>query len=237
MNTIQNKINALRAQMQKLNLDAWYISGTDPHSSEYLPDSWQTRKYISGFTGSYGIVVITQNEAALWTDTRYFIQAEEQLKGTGISMQKLRVPNAVSPEGWLNNKLKEGSRVGIDAQTISLSGFRNLQEKLAEKKIELVETPDLLNEIWEDRPANSSDLIFELDTKYAGVSRLEKQQKVTGELKNKKADLHVFTMLDEVAWLYNLRGSDINYNPVFNAFALMGENENYLFVENIKVSY
>lgn len=235
MNPIQNKISALRTAMQKLNLDAWYISGTDPHSSEYLPKRWQTREFISGFTGSYGIVALTQNEAALWTDSRYFIQAEEQLKGSGISLQKLRVPNSVSPEDWLNQNLQEGSCVGIDAQTISLSVFRKLQVKLAEKNIELVEAPDLLDVIWEDRPLNSSDLIFELDLKYCGVSRKEKRERVIAELEIKKADLHVFTMLDEVAWLYNLRGSDINFNPVFNAFAVMGKNENYLFVENRKV--
>lgn len=235
MNPIQNKISALRTAMQKLNLDAWYISGTDPHSSEYLPKRWQTREFISGFTGSYGIVALTQNEAALWTDSRYFIQAEEQLKGSGISLQKLRVPNSVSPEDWLNQNLQEGSRVGIDAQTISLSGFRKLQVKLVEKNIELVEVPDLLDVIWEGRPLNSNDLIFELGLKYCGVSRKEKRERVIAELEIKKADLHVFTMLDEVAWLYNLRGSDINFNPVFNAFALMGINENYLFVENRKV--
>ncbi|MEN8118178.1 MAG: aminopeptidase P family N-terminal domain-containing protein, partial [Bacteroidota bacterium] len=101
MNEINNRILALRAEIQKLNLDAWYISGTDPHSSEYLPDRWQTRAFISGFTGSYGIFVVTKNKAVLWTDSRYFLQAEEQLKGTEIKMQKLRVPNAVPPEVWL----------------------------------------------------------------------------------------------------------------------------------------
>jgi len=97
MNEIRNRLKTLRMEMLKHDLDAWYISGTDPHSSEYLPDRWQTRAFISGFTGSYGVVVVTQEEAGLWTDSRYFIQAEEQLKGTGIKMYKLRVPDAVSP--------------------------------------------------------------------------------------------------------------------------------------------
>ena len=101
-------------EMLKQNLDAFYISGTDPHSSEYLPEKWKTREFITGFTGSYGVVVIAQEEAGLWTDSRYFLQAEEQLKGSGIKMFKLRVPNAVTPENWLAKKLPEGSKVGID---------------------------------------------------------------------------------------------------------------------------
>ena len=133
MNSIEKRLAALRAEMTKLNIDSWYISGTDPHSSEYLPAKWQTRSYITGFTGSYGMVVVTQKEACLWTDTRYFLQAEEQLKGTGIVMQKLRVPEAVPPETWLTEKMKAGSRVGTDPQTISVAGFRNLQKVLSKK--------------------------------------------------------------------------------------------------------
>src|SRR5680860_821028 len=188
MNTIQNKIRALRAEMRKLNIDAWYISGTDPHSSEYLPAYWQTRSFISGFTGSYGMVVITQKEAGLWTDTRYFIQADEQLKGTGISMNKLRVANAVSPEVWLTERLEAGNHVGIDAQTISVTGFKNLKKILFENEIELVETPDLFETIWDNRPLISSNKIFELEPQFAGVSRLEKQAKIVESLKKTGAD-------------------------------------------------
>lgn len=235
-NIIQSRITALRFEMQKLNLDAWYISGTDPHSSEYLPDRWQTRAFISGFTGSYGMVVVTKEEAVLWTDTRYFLQATDQLKHTGISMQKLRVPGAISAEVWLTKKLPAGSRVGIDAQTISVQGFRNLHNTLFEKNIELVITPDLLNNIWNDRPTYSSAEIFEFKTEYAGVSRSKKQSQIAEVLRNKGADFHLITMLDELAWMYNLRGSDINFNPVFIGFGLVGEKENYLFVDKKKFS-
>ena len=235
-NIIQSRITALRFEMQKLNLDAWYISGTDPHSSEYLPDRWQTRAFISGFTGSYGMVVVTKEEAVLWTDTRYFLQATDQLKHTGISMQKLRVPGAISAEVWLTKKLPAGSRVGIDAKTISVKGFRNLHNTLFEKNIELVITPDLLNNIWNDRPTYSSAEIFEFKTEYAGVSRSKKQSQIAEVLRNKGADFHLITMLDELAWMYNLRGSDINFNPVFIGFGLVGEKENYLFVDKKKFS-
>lgn len=235
MNTIQYRISVLRAEMGKLNLDACYISGTDPHLSEYLPAHWQTRLFISGFTGSYGMVVVTMDEVGLWTDSRYFLQAEEQLEGTGILMNKLRVSNAVLPEVWLTQKLSAGSCVGIDAQTISVVGFKNLKNILAEKKIDLVQTPDLFETIWHNRPQISSNSIFELGLQFAGVSRKEKQTQIANCLKETGTDYHVVSMLDELAWLYNLRGSDVSYNPVFTGFGLVGENESYLFVDKDKL--
>ena len=235
MSVIQNRIKALRCEMGKLGLDAWYISGTDPHSSEYLPLMWQTRSYISGFTGSFGTVLLTNSEAGLWTDTRYFLQAEEQLSGTEIAMHKLRVPEAVSPENWLAEKLLPGSRVGIDAQTISVAGFRNLQNVLGKKEIELISTPDLFDVIWNDRPQIPSNEIFDFDIAFAGLSRKEKQIQLAEELNKYGADFQVVSMLDELAWLFNLRGSDINYNPVFMGFGLTGKNQNYLFVDKTKL--
>ncbi len=235
MNKIYNRLSALRTEMQKLNLDAWYISGTDPHYSEYLPKHWQTREFISGFTGSYGVVAVTKNEAGLWTDSRYFIQAEEELQGTEITMNKLRVPDAVLPEVWLATKLSPGSRVGIDAQTISVSVYKNLQKTLFEKNIELVETPDLFEIFWENRPQNSSDKIFELESDFSGQLRKNKQIEIADFLETKCADYHIVSMLDELAWLFNMRGSDINYNPVFTGFGLVGKNESYLFADDSKL--
>jgi len=235
MNIIQKRLIALRSEMKSLDLDAWYISGTDPHSNEYLPLKWQTRSFISGFTGSFGTVIVTSSEAGLWTDTRYFIQAEEQLKGTGIAMHKMRVPDAVSPESWLSEQLSTGNRVGIDAQTMSVGGYRNLQKVLAKKEIELVNTPDLFEAVWDDRPQIPSDEIFDFDLAFAGISRREKQNNLADALNKLGADFHVVSMLDELAWLYNLRGSDINYNPVFMGFGLVGKNQNYLFVNKSKL--
>jgi Xaa-Pro aminopeptidase len=235
MNVIQQRLTALRTEMQKLDLDAWFISGTDPHSSEYLPLKWKTREFISDFTGSYGTVVVTKTEAGLWTDTRYFLQAEEQLKGTGIKMYKLRVPEAISPETWLSEILNSGNRVGIDAQTISVSGFRNLQKTLTKKGIKLVNTPDLFDVIWENRPQIPLDIIFELKTVFAGFSRKEKQNQISAKLNQYNADFLVVSMLDELAWLHNLRGSDISYNPVFMGFGFVGKDENYLFVNQSKI--
>ena len=236
MNIIQQRLAALRIEMQKLDLDAWYISGTDPHSNEYLPSKWQTRTFISGFTGSFGSVIVTKTEAGLWTDTRYFIQATEQIEGTGITMYKLRVPDAISPETWLGDKLMAGNRVGIDAQTMSVAGYRNLQKALDKKEIELVNTPDLFDTIWINRPQLSSNNIFELETRFAGFSRKEKQIQLAENLQKTSADFQVVSMLDELAWLHNLRGSDINYNPVFMGFGLVGKDKNYLFTDRIKLT-
>ena len=235
MNENRLRLKALRLEMLKQNLDAYYISGTDPHSSEYLPERWQTRAFISGFTGSYGLVVVTQEEAGLWTDSRYFLQAEEQLKGTGIKMFKLRVPNALLPENWLAKKLSANSKVGIDPQSVTVAGYRNLENTLNEKDIRLVKTNDLLDKIWDDRPEIPTDSIFELDEKYTGATRKEKREAVAAELKKTGADLQVITTLDELAWMYNLRGSDVAYNPVFTGFGMVGKSTSVLFVQKSKM--
>ena len=237
MNEIRQRLKALRLELLKRNLDAWYISGTDPHSNEYLPDRWQTRAFISGFTGSYGVVVVTQEEAGLWTDSRYFIQAEEQLKGSGFKMHKLRVPDAVLPENWLSKKLQTGSKVGFDPQTLSVSGFRNLNNCLDKAGISMVETPDLFEKIWENRPEMPADMIFELKPTHAGLSRKEKKDLLAAELKKYDADFQVITALDELAWVFNLRGSDILYNPVFAGYGAVGKNDWVLFVEEVKIPY
>ena len=235
MNEIRQRIKALRMELLRHNLDAWYISGTDPHNSEYLPDRWQTRKFISGFTGSFGVVVVTQEDAGLWTDSRYFIQAEEQLKGSGIKMYKLRVPDAVAPESWLAIKLQAGSKVGFDPQTLSVSGFRTLNHTLEKAGISLVDTPDFFEKIWENRPKIPEDKIFELKIVYAGLSRKEKKDLVLAELKKYDLDFQVVTALDELAWLFNLRGSDILYNPVFTGYGIVGKNEWILFTDPVKL--
>ena len=235
MNEVRLRLKALRMELLRRNLDAWYIPGTDPHASEYLPDMWQTRKFISGFTGSYGVVVVAQEEAALWTDSRYFIQAEEQLKGSGIKMYKLRVPDAISPEAWIARKLSPGSKIGFDPLTFSLSSYRNLIRHLHNTGITAVETPDFFEKIWEDRPTLPVSPVFSHDTKFAGLTRKEKHDALVAELKRHDADLHVITALDELAWTFNLRGSDIPYNPVFTGYGIMGRNEWILFVNQQKL--
>ena len=172
--TIKKKLSALRAIMERESLDAYIISGTDPHNSEYLPAAWKQRQWISGFTGSFGTVVVLKNEAGLWTDTRYFIQAEKQLKDSGIQMHKLRVPEAVDYPEWLATNLPEGSRVGLDSFCISVCDMKNLQETLTPKQITVVEKTDLLGEIWLDRPSLPDAQLFLVPTATAGKSANEK---------------------------------------------------------------
>jgi Xaa-Pro aminopeptidase len=235
MNEVRQRIRALRLELLKRNLDAWYISGTDPHNSEYLTARWQTREFISGFTGSYGVVVVTNEEAGLWTDSRYFIQAYEQLKGSGIRMFRLRVPGAISPELWISRKLSPGSKLGFDPSTLSVSAYRNLNKNLVRSGVIMTETPDLLNNIWVDRPEMPGNEIYEFPVAYAGLSRKDKRELVISGLKKHNADLQIVTTMDEVAWLFNLRGSDVSYNPLFTGYGVVGRNEFILFVDIRKV--
>ncbi|HKJ78993.1 MAG TPA: aminopeptidase P family N-terminal domain-containing protein, partial [Prolixibacteraceae bacterium] len=235
MNAIRQRLKQLRLEMMKINLDAYYISGTDPHMSEYLTERWKTRAFISGFTGSAGTVVITQEEAGLWTDSRYFIQAEEQLKGSGIKLFKLRVPNAVEPEVWLSGTLSAGSRVGVDPQSMSINSYRKLNTELGKSSVNLIETTDLLDKIWEERTEIPDNPAFELENHLTGCSRNEKKEILLNELKTEGADLHVLTALDELAWMFNLRGSDIKYNPVFTCFGIVGKTDCILFIKNEKI--
>jgi Xaa-Pro aminopeptidase len=179
--------------------------------------------------------VITQEEAGLWTDTRYFLQAEDQLKGSGIKMFKMRVPNSMPPDVWLTKKLSAGSKVGIDPNSVSVAVFRNLENVLGEKGISLAKIPDLLDKIWEDRPEIPENMIFEMGVSFAGLSRREKKELVIAGLRKHNADIHVVTTLDELAWLFNLRGSDVEYNPVFTGYGIVGKNEFILFIDKNKV--
>lgn len=231
MNGIHQRLIALRQEMLSTGLDAWYISGTDPHASEYLPDRWKTREYISGFTGSFGSVIVTQREACLWTDSRYFIQAAKELEGTEFKMFKLRVFDAVEPETWLKQRLKPGSKVGIDPQTLTENGYRLLSGALQNTGIELVEAPDPFEKIWINRPGFSKENIFELNKSITGLSRKEKLRLMEEIMAEQGADCLVVNALDETAWLFNLRGADIPYNPVFLSYAIIGLHRRQLFAD------
>lgn len=234
--TIREKISALRQIIERENLDAYIISGTDPHNSEYVPAAWRQREWISGFTGSYGTVVVLKNDAGLWTDTRYFIQAEQQLKDTGIKLQKLRVPEAVDYPEWLADNLHAGSRVGLDSFCISVSDMKNLKEKLGKKEIQLVEKVDLLGEIWLDRPALPEAPLFRVPVEVSGMPVSKKLGIIRQVLKEKQADYFIFSSLDEISWLYNIRCNDIEYNPVPISYAIVGKETACLFVKRSKVS-
>lgn len=234
--TINEKISALREIMDRENIDAYIISGTDPHNSEYLPATWKQREWISGFTGSFGTIVITKDNAGLWTDTRYFIQAERELSGSGIKMHKLRVPEAVDYPDWLTALLPENAKVGVDSFCMMTGDILKLRQKLSTGNISVVEKTDLLGEIWLDRPALPETPVFLVKPEISGVSAKEKIQFVRGFLEQNEADYFLFSCLDEIAWLYNIRCNDVAYNPVVISYAVVGRKKAYLFVKQTKVS-
>lgn len=234
--TTKEKLAALREIMEREGLDAYIVSGTDPHNSEYLPAAWRQREWISGFTGSFGTVVVLKEEAGLWTDSRYFIQAEKQLDGSGIRLHQLRVPDAVDYPDWLAGQLPAGSRVGLDSFCISVAGMASLREKLEARKIQLVEKTDLLGEIWLDRPALPEHPLFLVPSDVAGQSAAGKIGMVREWLHRQQADYFLFSALDEIAWLYNIRCRDIDYNPVAIGYAVVGLEKAFLFVKRHKAS-
>lgn len=233
--TVREKLAALREIMERESLDAYIVSGTDPHNSEYLPEAWQQREWISGFTGSFGTVVVLKEDAGLWTDTRYFIQAEQQLSDTGILLHKLRVPDAVDYPEWLAANLPAESRVGLDCFCTSVSDMENLRQTLEAKGIRVVDKSNLLGDIWMDRPALPEAPIFLISKKTTGMSSREKLQVIRNLLTEKQADYFLFSALDEIAWLYNIRCSDIAYNPVAISYAVVGKEKAYLFIKRPKV--
>jgi Xaa-Pro aminopeptidase len=232
---IKERISALRAKMKIARIDAYIIYGTDPHLSEYLPSHWQTRPYISGFTGSAGMVIISSDKAALWTDSRYFLQAEEQILGTGIELVKMRTPGHPEPANWLIQNLKIGDSVGTDESCISVNQFRAMLQKLDQSGIILKESGDLLNEIWTDRPSLPDSEIYEHELKFACTDRKTKITAICSELEKLGADLQIITALDDLAWTFNLRGSDVECNPVFMAYAAISKVETFLFLEDNKL--
>lgn len=232
---IQQRLALLRQQMEKSGLDAVYISGTDPHQSEYLPDHWHVREFISGFNGSAGFLMIARDAAALWTDSRYFLQAADQLDGTGIDLMKLRIEGTPSPAEWAGNLMPAQSLIGTDAACLSVAQFKTLKQSLAANGQKLVDCGDLMKLIWEDRPQLPADPIFEHDTTYTGRTRLEKIELIRQHTKAAKAQATLLTALDDIAWTFNLRGADISYNPVFMSFALLSENQVFLYIDPAKV--
>lgn len=226
MSKILNRLSALREQMREYQLNAYLIPDSDPHSSEYLAEHWQGRRWISGFTGTAGTVVITQDQAGLWTDGRYYIQAEEQLAGSGIVLFRAADPGVPDWNQWLQQILPAGSRVGFDGNTISINQAR----ALTEHGLEIVPEHDLLNIIWRDRPAVPTDPAFEHREEFAGLSVAEKLVQVRQMMVQHKADFQLLNSLDDIAWLFNIRGSDLPYCPQVLSHSLVGMEQCWLFI-------
>jgi Xaa-Pro aminopeptidase len=234
--SIPDRIAALRRAMRRRKLDAYIVPSADPHLSEYLPPRWQGRRWLSGFTGSAGTLVVTRDFAGLWTDSRYWVQAESQLACTGIELVKAGAPGQPGHADWLAARLKAGARVGVDGNVLGLAAFRSLSSAFAGKDISLDILADLLDEVWTDRPGLPDAPIYEHLPPYATEPRAARLARVREAMRGHGADLHLVSTLDDLAWIFNLRGADVEYNPVFLGHALIGLDHATLFVGQGKVS-
>lgn len=234
--TVQQKIDALRSQMALQKFDAYIVPSSDPHQSEYVAEHWQARQWLSGFSGSAGTVVVTQQHVGLWTDSRYFLQAETELAGTGIQLHKLGVPHSPEHVEWLATELPEGSSVGFDGSCFSVMQVRSMQKAFRKRNISVAYESDLLGIIWRKRPALPTQSIFEHDVTFAGKTRAEKIANLRKTMTEKAVDFHFISTLDDIAWLFNIRGRDVACNPVAVAYAIIGQKEAHLFIDSQKVS-
>ena len=233
---IPKRIQSLRTWMEQVGIDAFIIPSTDPHLSEYVAPHWQSREWISGFTGSAGTVVITQEEAGLWTDSRYFLQAARQLKGTGIDLYKEMLPETPSIPTFLSARLKRGQTVGIDGRVFATDAARSLLQELSPRGISLISTGDPMEQIWTDRPEMPLGTAFIHETKYAGRSCAEKLTTIRAEMRKAGADNLLLSALDEIAWTLNLRGNDVHCNPVIVSYLLIGQEDAHYFINSRKVT-
>ncbi len=231
---IPERIAALRDAMQQRGIAACIVPTADPHLSEYLPAHWQAREWLSGFTGSAGTLVVTPQFAGLWTDSRYFSQAERQLAGSGVELVKLNVPHTPEHVEWLCERVHAGDKVACAADMLSLASERSLRKQLAEHGAELVED-DLPGATWHDRPPLPHARVYEHPLDYAIRARAGKLADVRTAMQQNHATHHAVSALDEIAWVLNLRGSDVEYNPVFLSHLLIDASGATLFMEASKL--
>lgn len=229
-------LEALRDLMRSKHIDAVIIPGTDPHQSEYPSEHWKFRDYVSGFTGSNGTAVVTLDDAGLWTDSRYFLQAAEQLEGSGFTLHKENIPGEPTVLEWLGEVLDEDAVVGVDGRLFSLIEANRIEMFCAQNGFMFAPDFRAAEAIWTDRPARPMNQAFVHDEALAGEDVDSKISRVVDALDAADADGLLITALDEIAWLLNLRGSDVDYTPVVIAFAYVSEDERVLFIDSEKVT-
>ena len=226
-NIYHRRLEALRRLMRARGIDAYLVLTDDYHASEYVGDYFKSRAYLSGFTGSAGTLVVTAEEAGLWTDGRYFLQAAEQLQGSGIALRKMGEDMTIP--AYLKTVLSPGQCLGYDGRTVRAGYAAQLRNALQQQDIRFDETADLVSELWTDRPPFPAAPVWELPTVYTGKSRSEKLAELRRAMADAGADCHLLAALDDIAWLFNLRGGDVPYNPVFMAYALLTPQETVLY--------
>jgi Xaa-Pro aminopeptidase len=233
MTELNERLAKLREIMKQEGISACIVPGTDPHASEYIADFWKEREWISGFDGSAGTAAVTLDKAGVWTDSRYFLQGAEQLEGTGFELMKQGLPDTLEIIPWLISELKVSEKVAVNSQMFSVNAYAAMKNELQSNGIQLVAL-DLMAKTWTDRPALPLNKLFVFDVKYAGKSASEKLQILRTEFKKARANAFIMSALDDIAWLFNIRGNDVSYNPVVIAYALVEEEKATLFIENEK---
>ena len=233
---IIDRIKAFRARMEEENMAAVIVPTADAHASEYLSDYFKTRQWLSGFTGSAGTLVVGREEAALFTDGRYFIQAEKQLEGTGIALMRMGVAGVPSVEEYVCQLVQAGESCGVDFSVISSHFAADMSDMLAGREIALRDTGDWFADLWEDRPAMPKDPVYLLEEKYTGMSVTQKLVKIREVMAKAGADMHLNNVLDEIAWTLNVRGNDVHCTPVVMSYLLVGKESAIWFVDGEKVS-
>ena len=230
-----SKLNKLREIMKKYNINYYIIPSSDPHQSEYVAEYYRGRAEVSGFTGSAGTLLVGENEAKLWADGRYFIQAAEQLKGSGIDLMKIATPGYDTINEWIEKNVKESEVLGFDGSCYSTNQYKDLLKISKKNKFNINMDKDLLEEVWNDRPSLPEDKIFIHDEIYAGKSASEKISKVRKAMKENNVENYLLTSLDDIAWLFNIRGNDILFNPVALCYAIVTEETANLYINKEKV--
>ncbi len=232
--TINERIAALRTAMKNQGIAAYIIPSADPHNSEYVADAWKCREWISGFTGSAGTCAVTMSDSGLWTDSRYFLQGEEELRRSEMKLHKMKNQFKAEYAEWLAENLDSGSVVGIDGYMIS-PGLYDRFKSIFDKKDIKIKTLDLIKEVWSDRPPLSRELVFIHETKYTGKSNTEKLSEIRQKMEERGTGHHLVTTLDDIAWILNLRGRDVDFNPVFISYLVIDGKGAHLFIDNSKV--
>lgn len=232
---IKQRIENIRDLMKEKNIYAYIVPSSDYHQSEYVGDYFKSREFMSGFTGSAGNLIISMDEAGLWTDGRYFIQAENELKDSGIKLFKMGEEGVPTIEGYLLEKLPKNSTLGFDGRVMSVKEGQSLANKLAFKGINIEYKYDLVNDIWEDRCSLPTEKAFLLGTEYSGESFSDKLSRIRAVMKEKKATTHILASLDDIAWLFNIRGRDVKSNPVVLSYAVISIDSVYLFIDKNKI--
>lgn len=234
--TVNEKIASLRKLMKEQGIKAYIIPSADPHMSEYVADHWKSRAWISGFNGSAGTVVVTDKESGLWTDGRYFLQAEKQLEGSEIKLFKMGLPETPTYIEWIADKLQKGDTAGFNGEVVSVSAMKDMKSRFENKEIKIDARFDFIKELWADRQEIPATTVIVHEKQYAGLAAAEKIAKVREELNKAGAECYVLSSLDDIAWLFNIRAEDVSYVPVAISYAIITSDSASLFINDKRLS-